>query len=103
VFFFCGGGCPSHAKNHKTVTRHKNATIAKTEMLASVGTPEDTVSGKKHLVIETAEPQRYEIGHFFLCHSPSSTCPSVALPREALIEDENRIVGRWPSPLATVS
>lgn len=49
---------------------------------------------EEHLVIETSEPQRFEIGQ--VCYAiPSHICPSVALHREALIAEGNRIVGRW--------
>jgi D-threonine aldolase len=49
---------------------------------------------EEHLVIETSAPDRYEIGQ--VCYAiPSHICPSVALHREALVAEGNRVIGLW--------
>jgi D-serine deaminase-like pyridoxal phosphate-dependent protein len=50
---------------------------------------------EEHLVVETAEADRYRPGDVVYA-LPGHVCPSVALHREVLVADGGRIVGRWP-------
>lgn len=49
---------------------------------------------EEHLVVETAGADRYQPGDVVYA-IPSHVCPSVALHREALVAEGNRVVGRW--------
>lgn len=58
--------------------------------------PDYTIAmhSEEHLVVETAEAGRYQPGDAVYA-IPSHVCPSVALHREALVAEGNRVVGRW--------
>ncbi|MCZ2340205.1 MAG: D-TA family PLP-dependent enzyme [Bacteroidales bacterium] len=58
--------------------------------------PEHTVvtHSEEHLVIETAEADRYQPGDLVYA-LPGHICPSVALHQEVFIAEGGRVVGRW--------
>lgn len=58
--------------------------------------PEYTIvtHSEEHLVVETAGADRYLPGDVVYA-IPSHVCPTVALHREALVAEGNRVVGRW--------
>ncbi len=60
--------------------------------------PEYTIvtHSEEHLVVETTEADatKYQPGDVVYA-IPSHVCPSVALHREALVAEDNRIVGKW--------
>jgi D-serine deaminase-like pyridoxal phosphate-dependent protein len=49
---------------------------------------------EEHLVVETDGADRYTPGDVVYA-IPSHVCPTVALHREALVAERNRVVGRW--------
>jgi D-serine deaminase-like pyridoxal phosphate-dependent protein len=49
---------------------------------------------EEHLVVETAEADRYSPGDVVYA-IPSHVCPTVALHREVLVAEDNRVVGKW--------
>jgi D-serine deaminase-like pyridoxal phosphate-dependent protein len=58
--------------------------------------PECKIVGhnEEHLIVETAEAGRYTPGDVVYA-LPGHVCPTVALHREVLVAEGNRVVGRW--------
>jgi D-serine deaminase-like pyridoxal phosphate-dependent protein len=49
---------------------------------------------EEHLIVETAEAERYKPGDVVFA-LPSHICPTVALHRDALVAEGGKVVGRW--------
>ena len=77
-----------------------NKAVAADPMLAKrvhlLDAPAHTIvtQSEEHLVIETAEADRYTPGDVAYA-LPGHVCPTVALHKEVLIAEGGKVVGRW--------